>query len=1188
MRARRQAVCSRTRLFKFASALGAAVAFAALCAPALASAGVVTLPGIGGLASPTHPTETVWYPTRTATFSWEATRAFSGYSYALDGDATAPTLDVTRDGLMPCFSEGASTPVGPTEPWAMPRLGFQAVADFNGDGILDLAEAGGTRLYVLLGKGDGTFETKPQPPSSNPYVYLAWNGWEFDSREIVAADFDKDGLMDLVLAGHSANAEYLVLNGAGDGTFTISGRVASGWLWYSPSSGWTTGRSITTADFDGDTNLDLAMSLESSPGVVAVYPGNGDGTFGAGSALRMSGTVQAWDVLRDLAAGDLDTDGRPELVGVVGEDASARVAIWDNAGGTLTTPSVLNVPSPRLHAKVEIAEMDGDGAPEIVAVNNDNNYFQPGVTIYHGNLTDGFTATGLTPLSYECLTDLKVVDINADGLLDVVGLNSFAYNSEGRSGVEWYLNDGSGGFAGPFRHRAYENSLQQFSIGDFDGNGLVDFIVLPPPDSVIAGPGARVVPLLASAGTKVTAPSDGTFYFHVRGVSGGIGGPVTDMQVNIDTTGPTVALAGVTDGGVYVSGSVPVGSIVASDPNMPDASGVAAVHWTTSFGTSGETAGSTAPVSVPTTAGVYVYSAHAVDNAGNQGVERTFAVTVLGDVLGLASPTHPVATVYYPATTAGFRWDERSGTSYSYQLDRDPDGTPDLVPDAFSPRGSALLPPASYSASASIGPLATGDFNGDGKADIAAGENDGTGVRILLNHGDGTFSATGPDHTYDTGTYPTDITAVDLDLDGKLDLVFGNGSETSSLGIMRGNGDGTFRAMEVVGLPSSDAVSLAVADYDRDGRPEIACGGWDSTVDIVYWSGTSWTLRHVTLPDGAQGIGSIAAGDFNGDGRPDLVLGNDSIELAVALNEGAGLFPGSSITTKPVSSPANELAVADLDRDGRADVVVNAYGSSKLITLDGDGMGAFLGEHVLDISGSADVALGDFDKDGVLDLARWLPGWPVMQVYTGDGTGFFTGPTTTAANSSGNYGVASADFDGDGFADLAAADWDGQVEVFRGWDRRFNVTYTGLATGTWYFHVREVGPGAGARVSTIRINIAAAVPAKGRAIGTVRFGPNAYRLSSFSKAALRKFASTIKALGFKTVTVEGWTAHRDKGSNAFRLRLSAARARAVKAYLDSRFRVLKVKVNVVAVGKGAVPGSRDGAGLDRKAVVWAK
>jgi len=1184
MRVRHGVFSARSTLLRFAGVFAVAFVLAAFCGPLVA--GAIPYPGITGLASPTHPTETVWYPSRTAFFSWEATGAYDGYAFELSS-STAPSLGATRDGLTPSYSLGASTTPSPVGNYS-PRFEYGAVADFNGDGILDTAQANGRWLYVFLGKGDGTFEEKAQPPSSNPYLYLAWGGGEFDSRELVAADFDKDGSMDLALAGHSPSAEYLVLNGAGDGTFTISGRAASGWLWYSPSSGWTTGRSIATADFDGDSNLDIAMSLESSPGVVAVYPGNGDGTFGAGTALRMSGTVQAWDVLRDLATGDLDADGRPELVGVVGEDANARIAIWDNVGGALTTPSALNVPSPRAHSKVEVAEMDGDGAPEIVAASNDGNYFQPGVTIYHGSLAGGFTSTGLAPLSYESLTDLKVIDLNADGILDVVGLNLFAYNGEYRAGIEYYLNDGSGGFTGPTRYRAWENSVRHFEVGDFDRNGLLDFLTISPPDGTLAGPGTRLVPLLASAGTQVTAPSDGTFYFHLRGVSGGTGGPFTDMQVNIDTTGPTVGLTGVTDGGVYVSGAIPAGSIVASDPNMPDASGVAAVHWTTSFGTSGETAGASVPVSIPTTPGVYVYQAHALDNAGNQGIERTFAVTVLGDVLGLASPTHPLASAYYPATTAGFVWDERPGTSYSYQLDRDPNGVPDLVADVFASRGSGLMPPASYPASASIGPLATGDFNGDGKADIAAGENDGTGVRILLNHGDGTFSDAGPDHYYDTETYPTGIRAVDLDGDRKLDLVFGNGSETSSLGIMRGNGDGTFRAMEVVELPSSDAVSLAVADYDRDGRPEIACGGWDSTVDIVYWNGTSWAVRHVTLPDDAWGVGSIATGDLNSDGRPDLVVGNDADQLTIALNEGAGLFPGSAISTEPVSAPANELAVADLDRDGRADVVVNAYGSSKLITLDGDGTGGFSGEHVMEISGSADVTLGDFNADGVLDLARWLPGWPTMQVFNGDGAGSFADPVATAANDQGGYGVASADFDGDGFADVAAADWDGNVEIFRGWDRKYNVTFTGLAPGTWYFHVREVGPGAGANPSTIRINVSAPQPTKGRELGTVWFGSNSSRLTVRGRAMVRRLAATIKARGYRTITVEGWTAHRDRGSVSYRRRLSALRARVVKAYLDGRLRALRARATVVAVGKGAVPGSRDAAWLDRKAVIWGK
>jgi hypothetical protein len=387
-----------------------------------------------------------------------------------------------------------------------------------------------------------------------------------------------------------------------------------------------------------------------------------------------------------------------------------------------------------------------------------------------------------------------------------------------------------------------------------------------------------------------------------------------------------------------------------------------------------------------------------------------------------------------------------------------------------------------------------------------------------------------------------------------------------------------------VGVPSSDVWHVAVADYDRDGRPEIACGGRSDSIDIVYWSGGTWAVRTVALPAGVTGTGSIGAGDFNGDGRPDLVFGSDARELAVALNEGAGVFPGSSISTTPIAGYAMDLEVADLERDGRADVVVNSQKPAKIVVLKGNGAGRFVRELGMDSTQSEDFALGDFNADGAPDLAQWVPEEATICVWPGDGAGFFNAPYYTQANASGDSGFASADFDGDGFADLAASDWDGAVEVFRGWDRSSNVTFTGLAAGTWYFHVREVGTGAGARVSTIRINVSAL----GERIRNVHFRSNSSTLTPSTRAALRRLAATIKARGYNTITAEGWTAHRDKGSSSFRRRLSAARARAVKTYLDSRLRVLHAKARVVAVGKGAVPGSRFTTSLDRKVVIWAK
>src|ERR1700739_64 len=83
----------------------------------------------------------------------------------------------------------------------------------------------------------------------------------------------------------------------------------------------------------------------------------------------------------------------------------------------------------------------------------------------------------------------------------------------------------------------------------------------------------------------------------------------------------------------------------------------------------------------------------------------------------------------------------------------------------------------------------TGDFNGDGKPDVAVVNYNGNDMVILINNGDGTFKAGG---TYVTGHYPTSVKAADFNGDGKMDLAVSNvGSETIS--IFFGNGDGTFK-----------------------------------------------------------------------------------------------------------------------------------------------------------------------------------------------------------------------------------------------------------------------------------------------------------------------------------------------------------------------------------------------------------
>jgi hypothetical protein len=161
------------------------------------------------------------------------------------------------------------------------------VADFNGDGIPDLALAGGYYLVVELGNGDGTFTQVPIDASS---TYEAIYG------SMVVADFNGDGRPDLAVTAVFSPLTILLNNG--DGTFTQGSTIGT-------SS--TEADTIIPADFTGDGKQDLAVISSNS---VVIYPGNGDGTFG--SALSTSYPVE--DFADRLYLGDFNGDGITDLL----------------------------------------------------------------------------------------------------------------------------------------------------------------------------------------------------------------------------------------------------------------------------------------------------------------------------------------------------------------------------------------------------------------------------------------------------------------------------------------------------------------------------------------------------------------------------------------------------------------------------------------------------------------------------------------------------------------------------------------------------------------------------------------------------------------------------------------------------------------------------------------------------------
>jgi trimeric autotransporter adhesin len=155
-----------------------------------------------------------------------------------------------------------------------------AIADFNGDGKLDLALSGSAQTTILLGNGDGTFTAALNPP-------------QVGSSQVVAADFNGDGKLDLAVS--PANAATSILLGNGDGTFTATSNQPQ-----------ITTDQLVAADFNGDGKIDLA-ALDLMGDTVTIVLGNGDGTFSAASTFPTGSNAFS------LAVGDFNGDGKPDL-----------------------------------------------------------------------------------------------------------------------------------------------------------------------------------------------------------------------------------------------------------------------------------------------------------------------------------------------------------------------------------------------------------------------------------------------------------------------------------------------------------------------------------------------------------------------------------------------------------------------------------------------------------------------------------------------------------------------------------------------------------------------------------------------------------------------------------------------------------------------------------------------------------
>ena len=329
--------------------------------------------------------------------------------------------------------------------------------------------------------------------------------------------------------------------------------------------------------------------------------------------------------------------------------------------------------------------------------------------------------------------------------------------------------------------------------------------------------------------------------------------------------------------------------------------------------------------------------------------------------------------------------------------------------------------------------------------EVACNTCSGGWISVLLGNGDGTFQAA---VRYSTGGFsPTSVVVADVNGDGKLDLVVvANQAGCNSCGavsVLLGKGDGTFQAAVSYGSGGSDADSVVVADINGDGKPDLVvmnqafcgvlCG--NGQVGVLLGNGDGTFQTAVIYDSGAYLGYSVAVADVNGDGKLDLVVANGSTSrclscgvstFGVLLGNGNGTF--KPVVTHDLFADGGlpmSLAVADLNADGKPDLIVTSQcnpgcSGPSLSVLLGNGNGTFQEPVIYSfgLAAAALVAVADVNGDGKPDLVVASVG---VSVLLGNGDGTFRGPVNYASGAYDSEAVAVADVNGDGKPDLVVA-----------------------------------------------------------------------------------------------------------------------------------------------------------------------
>ncbi len=632
-----------------------------------------------------------------------------------------------------------------------------------------------------------------------------------------------------------------------------------------------------------------------------------------------------------LVVADFNGDGRPDVI-------RGQTVFLSNTDGTFTPGTVISVGQNVAFNIIAVADFNGDGRADLLASAN-----QTFLYVLLGN-GDGTFQTPVTTNIGAQLGSIQVADVNGDGKPDVIGI---AAPQAGQVFV--CLGNGDGTFRAGTSYTVFaSNTVSQITVGDFNGDGKAD----------IAATG-----YIANANGLIgVLPGKGDGTFGTAMVSGGVnsslglsagdfnGDGKLDLVVSgtdfSNFTEQTYILIGNGDGTFQTPNSVAPGNGTVSVVDVNKDGKLDLIIWAGPF--------------------IEIF-------LGNGNGTFTEKATYPNSTLNFA----------FQVGVADFNGDGNLDVTDGYTaIFGNGDGTfQDVkarlvnIPEADAPALSTVV---------------SGDFNGDGKSDLALGlsGSPNPSVYILLGDGTGNYSVA---HSYSVSSTPFSLKTADFNNDGNLDVFFttdATATASASFDVLLGNGDGSFAAPIVTSIDPGtfpEVGPMTIADLNGDhvadvtalvnGELAVYLGNGDGTfaVPVSYFGGAN--------------ASTFGIGDFNSDGKTDAAVCG-SAGLGVLLGKGDGTFLPASFPDPPPPPPTKYLnptldceilATADFNGDGTTDLIVAQFFQTSVLLGNGDGTFTTLPSAVPPVGVVADI-----NGDGKLDLVD--PSGLSATFGNGDGT----------------------------------------------------------------------------------------------------------------------------------------------------------------------------------------------------------